>query len=138
MPASTSAPDRARLPAMIDPDETRLFEHERSLASLVGQTVDEARSLVSAEVALYKARFAERLTAYQGAVTFFAIAGVLALCGLIALLVGLILSLATLIGPGLATTAVVVTVFAIAGVLAMIGKRRLAPAAPNPKPDDAR
>ena len=55
-----------------------------------------------------------------------AIAGVLALCGFIALLVGLILSLATLIGPGLATAAVTIVVFAIAGLLAMIGKGRLA------------
>ena len=113
-----------------------MFEHERSLASLVGQTVDDARGLVSAEIALYKARLAERLTAYQGAITFFAIAGVLGLCGLIALLVGLILSLATLIGPGLATAAVVLSVFAIAGVLAMIGKRRLAPPKLGIQPDN--
>ncbi|WP_254604984.1 phage holin family protein [Sphingomonas bacterium] len=106
---------------------------DESLASLVGRTIEDARAVVSAEIALYKARAGERITAYKGAVTFFAIAGVLALCGFIALLVGLILSLATLIGPGLATAAVVLTVFALAGVLAMIGKGRLAP----PKLDGA-
>ena len=105
---------------MIDSSDTRLFEHERTLASLVGQAVDDGRSLVTAEMALYKARMAERLTAYRGAIVFFAVAGVLGLCGLIALLVGLILSLATLIGPGLATAAVVLSVLAIAGVLAMM------------------
>ena len=108
---------------------------EPSLASLVGRTIEDGRAVVSAEIALYKAKTAERLTAYKGAVTFFAIAGVLALCGFIALLVGLILSLATLIGPGLATLAVVVTVFAIAGVLAMVGKGRLASPRPDVKPD---
>lgn len=98
-----------------------------SVGTLVGRTIEDARALVTAEIALYKARLGERLTAYKGAITFFAIAGVLALCALIALLVGLILSLATLIGPGLATAAVVLTVLVVAGILAMIGKRRLAP-----------
>lgn len=129
MPASTSARDTASLDGRsgmtgpVDPDD------EPGIASLVGRALEDARGLAAAEVALYKARFAERLTAYRGAITFFAIAGVLALAALVALLVGLILSLATLIGPGLATAAVVVGVFAIAGVLAWIGKRRLAPPA---------
>ncbi len=132
MPASTSAPDRAAPGHVVI---ERSDEHpvgEESLGSLVGRTIEDARALATAEIALYKAKAGERLTAYRGAITFFAIAGVLALCGLIALLVGLILSLATLIGPGLATAAVVFAVFAVAGVLAMIGKGRLAP----PKPGD--
>ena len=112
---------------VIDPAEVSAHGEEEGLGSLVGRTVEDARRLVAAEIALFKARAAERLTAYRGAITFFAIAGVLALAALIALLVGLILSLATLIGPGLATAAVVVSVLAIAGVLAMIGKGRLAP-----------
>lgn len=113
--------------AVIEPDEVFPDGGQEGLGSLVGRTVEDARRLVTAEIALFKARAAERLTAYRGAITFFAIAGVLALAALIALLVGLILSLATLIGPGLATAAVVLAVLAIAGVLAMIGKSRLAP-----------
>ena len=99
---------------------------ERVICALVGSVVEDARALVSAEIELYKARIGERLAAYRGAVVLFAIAGTLGLCGFIALLVGLILSLATLIGPGLATAAVTLTVFAIAGVLAVLGKGRLA------------
>lgn len=110
---------------MIDDDgESGL---ELGLGALVGRTIDDGRAVVVAEIALFKARIAERLTAYRGAATFFAIAGILALCGLIAMLVGLILSLATLIGPGLATVAVVGTVFVIAAILGFIGKGRLAP-----------
>lgn len=112
---------------MIEAEDAARPDEELSLASLAGQAIDDVRSLVAAEIELAKARAAERITAYRGAVTFFAVAGVLALAGLIALLVGLILSLATLIGPGLATTAVVAGVFAIAIVLAIIGKGRLAP-----------
>lgn len=110
---------------------TRTIEHaaeEESVAALVGQLVDDTRDLASAEIALYKAKAAERVGAYKSAILFFAVAGVLALAALIALLVGLILSLATLIGPGLATAAVVVTVLVIAAVLGIIGKGRLAPA----------
>jgi hypothetical protein len=106
----------------------RPMTDEEGLATLVAQLVDDARGLASAEVALVKARVGERTSAYKNAAIFFVVAGVLALAGLIALLVGLILSLATLIGPGLATAAVVLAVFAIAGVLAIIGKGRLAPA----------
>ena len=104
---------------------------EEGIGALVSQLVDDARGLASAEVALVKARIGERTSAYKNAAIFFAIAGVLALSALIALLVGLILSLATLIGPGLATAAVVVGTLAIAAVLAMIGKGRLAPGNPQ-------
>jgi hypothetical protein len=99
---------------------------EPTVASLVTQLIDDTREVVSAEVGLQKARLGERLVAYKGAAIFFAIAGVLALAALIALLVGLILSLATLIGPGWATLAVVGVTLLIAGILAMIGKSRLA------------
>ena len=104
---------------------------DESIATLVTQLVDDARGLASAEVALVKARVGERASAYRNAAIFFVVAGVLALAGLIALLVGLILSLATLIGPGLATAAVVLGVFAIVGVLAIVGKGRLAPGTPR-------
>ena len=121
MPASTSAPD---LPV---PERDLVVTDEAPLGSLIGDAVADARALVAAEIELGKARLGERVTAYKGAVTFFAIAGVLALAALIALLVGLILSLATLIGPGLATAAVVLGTLVIAGILALIGKGRLAP-----------
>lgn len=105
---------------------------EPGLSTLVTQLIDDTREVVSAEVAVHKARLGERIAAYKGAVVFFAIAGVLALAALIALLVGLILTLATLIGPGLATLAVVVGALAIAGVLGIVGKGRLAaPAIPE-------
>jgi len=51
----------------------------------------------------------------------------LALAALIALLVGAILTLATLVGPGWATAIVVLVVLAIAGALAMVGKSKLKP-----------
>ncbi len=112
--------------AVIDP-----ATEDEGIAALVSQLVDDARGLAGAEVALVKARVGERVAAYRNAAVFFVIAGVLALAALIALLVGLIMSLATLIGPGLATAAVVFGVLALAAVLAIIGKGRLTPAKPR-------
>lgn len=130
---ATVAPSIAGSEVRREPDPTP----EPGLAALVTQLVDDSRELVSAEVALYKAKAGERLAAYKGAAIFFGIAGVLALAALIAMLVGLILSLATLIGPGLATLAVVGVTLVIAGVLAMIGKGRLAAPKPTPAKEGA-
>lgn len=99
-----------------------------TLPDLVGRLVDDARGVVSAEVELYKAKAGERVSAYRSAAVFFVAAGVLALAALVALLVGLILTLSTLIGPGYATAIVVVAVLVIAAVLAIVGKSRLRPA----------
>lgn len=107
-----------------------LIDHpgeDANVAALMSRLVDETRTLAGAEIALYKARIGERASAFKNAAIFFAVAGVLALAGLVALLVGLILSLATLVGPGFATAIVVVVVFAVAGVLGVVGKGKLAP-----------
>lgn len=114
---------------MIDPDATiDVVAEGEPVSSLVGRLVDETRSLASAEIALYKARIGERASAYRNAAIFFAVAGTLALAALIAMLVGAILSLATLVGPGYATALVVVSVLVLAAILAMVGKGKLAPA----------
>jgi len=106
-------------------------EAEESVSTLVTRLVAESRDLAQAEVALYKAKAGERITAFRNAAVFFGAAAVLALSAVTALLVGLIMTLATLVGPGWATLIVVVGVLVIAGVLAMIGKGRLAPAKPG-------
>ncbi|SEN19971.1 Putative Holin-X, holin superfamily III [Sphingomonas gellani] len=104
---------------------------DEGVATLVHRLVADSRLLAQAEIALYKAKAAERIDAYKNAAIFFAVAGVLALSALIALLVGLIMTLATLIGPGFATAAVVVGTLVVAGILGMIGKGKLAPATPQ-------
>lgn len=101
------------------------FDGEESLTSIVGRLAGETQALATAQVAVYKAKFGETASAYKSAAMFFAVAGVLALAALIALLVGAILTVATLVGPGWATAIVVVAVLALAGVLAMIGKSKL-------------
>ena len=106
-------------------DPVMLTGEDESLSSIVGRLATETKSLATAEVAVYKAKFGETASAYKSAAMFFAVAGTLALAALIALLVGAILTLATLVGPGWSTVIVVVAVLALAGILAMIGKSKL-------------
>lgn len=101
--------------------------HDEGVGTLVHRAVEDARELARAELALVKAKAGERATAYKNAAIFFGAAAVLALSAVTALLVGLILSLATLLGPGGATAIVVIATFIIAGVLALVGKGKLAP-----------
>ena len=103
-----------------------------SVGTLVQQLAADAREFATAEVEVAKAKALEKVTRYKNAGIFFAAAGVLSLAALIALLVGLILTVATLVGPGLATLIVIGTTLAIAGVLAWIGKGRLTPAPVKP------
>jgi len=110
-------------------DAARPDASSLGVSGLVSQLTDDAKEFARAEVALQKAKVGAAVGRYKNAVIFFAVAGVLALAGLIALLVGLIETLATKVGPGLATLIVVGIVFTTAGVLAVIGKNRLTPQA---------
>lgn len=125
---ATAIPDRSAGAAVAGGEGRPRAVHlsDESVPELVGRLVEDTRGLVSAEVELQKAKLSERVSAYKTAAIFFAAAGVLGLCALIALLVGLIMTLATLIGPGFATAVVVIVVLTVAGVLAMIGRGKLA------------
>jgi uncharacterized membrane protein YqjE len=107
---------------------------DTSIGTLVSRLVQQMRTLAGAEVALFKARAGERFVAYKGAAIMFAVAGLLALLAAIGLTVGAILSLATVIGPGWATLAVVAVLLAVALVIALVGKSRLSPADRSARP----
>lgn len=80
---------------------------EDSIAELVGKLIDEGREVARTEVALYKQIARRRSAKAKSGLVFVAAAGMLGLLAGIGLVVGLILSLATLIGPLLATLAIV-------------------------------
>ncbi len=103
-----------------------MFGEQPGVTTLVGRLVDESRTLVSAEVALYRAKATERLSAYKSAIVFFVVAGILALAALIALLVGLVMALSTVLHPIWATLIVVGVVLVLAAILGIVGKGRLA------------
>ncbi len=110
---------------MRDPVDLRDGGFPDGIPQLVTQLASDARDVAKAEIALAKAKAMFAVTRYKSAVIRFAVAGVLALAALIALLVGTILSLATLIGPGWATAAVVGVVLIVAGLFALSGKKAL-------------
>lgn len=103
----------------------RTGAEEAGIGQLVAQLAGDAREMAQAEIALVKARATFAVTRYKWAAVYFAVAGVLGLAAFIALLVGLIIALTTLIGPWLATLAVVGVVLVVAGILAMLGKGQL-------------
>lgn len=87
-----------------------------SIADLVSRAVDEGRAYARAEVDLYKAIARHRASRAKGGVVALAAGAVLGWFAATALVFGLVLALATLIGPLLAGLAVA----AVLGIAAFI------------------
>jgi hypothetical protein len=80
---------------------------EESIADLVGRLIDEGREVARTEVNLYKQIALRRTAKAKSGLILVVAAGLVALLAGIGLVVGLIMALATLIGPLAATLAVV-------------------------------
>lgn len=98
---------------------------EESIGDLFHQLVADARDYVAAEVKVLKEMALARVGESKVGIGLIAAGAVLALGGLIALLVALVLWLAPLIGPVGAGLAVLVGAVAIGGVLIKIGAGKL-------------
>lgn len=102
-----------------------------SVPALVTQLLHDGVDLVRAEVRLAKARAGAKLAEVKVGAIFLAAAALIAFLGLIGLVVGLVMALATLVGPGFAGLIVLVVALLIAGVLGLLGAKRLS-AKPQP------
>ncbi|WP_197054228.1 phage holin family protein [Sphingomonas sp. 37zxx] len=104
-----------------DPDQP-------GVATLVARTVEDAKRWSRAEIAYYKALAGDRGKDVGTGMGLGIAAIVLGQAALIAALVGIVLTLSPLIGPGWATLAVVLATLALAGLLAWmaVGKMRRA------------
>ena len=94
---------------MADAGEPR----DESIGELLGRLADDGRAYVKAELGVYRAIAARRAARARSGLISLAIGAVLLISSITALLLGLVLWLATLIGPllaGLAVTAVLVLV----------------------------
>ena len=80
---------------------------EESIADLVGKLIDEGREVARTEVNLYKQIALRRTAKAKSGLILVVAAGLVGWFAGIALTVGLVLSLATLIGPLAATLAIV-------------------------------
>lgn len=104
---------------------------EPGLTALVTQLAGDAREVARSELALVKAKVGAAAGRYRTAAIYFAIAGTLGLASLIALLVGLILTLSPMVGAGFATAIVVGVVTVIIAILGLCGKAALTPKGPT-------
>jgi hypothetical protein len=104
---------------------------DEGLGTVVGRVVEDAKAYARAEVTLWKTVASTRGSQAGIAAGLAVGAVVVALSAVTALLVGAILSLRPLMGPGWATLLVVVVALGIAAILARIAlasfKRVVAP-----------
>lgn len=98
---------------------------ERPVGELVNQLIDDAKAYARAEFELVKAIGRAKASALALPAALFGAAFVFALAAITALGVGVVLALATLIGPLLAGLAGMLIFVAIAGGLTWFALRRL-------------
>jgi hypothetical protein len=89
---------------------------EESIGDLFHQLVDDGRTLVGAEVNLYRQIALSRASKAKNGIIALAAAGFLAYAGLIAFLVGVVMGLADFLGPVLGG----LVVLAVTGIVAYI------------------
>lgn len=97
---------------------------ERSLVDDVRQLASDGRTLLEAELAYQKSRAAVAGQGAKGIAGWGALALALVFFALMALVMGLLLSLSDLIGPWLATLAVVLGTLLAAGLAGLAAARR--------------
>ena len=98
---------------------------EESIGTLIGRLVEDGKAYARAEIGYYRTLAAAKLSEAKAGLILGAAALVIALCTVTALLVGLILSLTPLIGPGLATLAVVFGALLLSGLLGWLAVRHI-------------
>jgi len=99
---------------------------DSSIGDLFGQLVDDGRSLVRAEVDLYKQVALYRAGKAKSGIAALVAGGLLAYAGLIAALVGLVMGLADIVGPVLGGLIVLVVCGIIAFLLFRYGAGKMA------------
>lgn len=111
---------------MGDEDDTRVSTSSRpSVPDLFAQLIADAREWVKAEIALIKCRGEALVESLRTAVILIVSAVMLATVALFALAIGLILALATFVGPAWATAIVVASLLLLAALFGWLGWKRL-------------
>ena len=100
-------------------------QQDEGVGALVSRAIAEGRDYAQAEIGYWQALAADRLADVRSLATF-GIAALLVLnAAVIALVLGMLLILTPLVGPGLATLIVVIAFLGIAGVLGWIALKHL-------------
>lgn len=90
---------------------------DESIGALLGQVVDDAEAFIKAEVELYRAEAFHRMAGYRKYLIFAAVGGLLSLCAVILLLIGVVFLLAPFITIAGAAFLVAALALAVAGIL---------------------
>jgi hypothetical protein len=98
-------------------------DQEESIGALFGRLVEDGKGFARAEIGYYRAVAVDKLAQAKAGLILGGAAVLLALAAAIALIVGLVMTLATLVGPGWATLIVVVATIAIAALLGWLACR---------------
>ncbi|WNV89151.1 phage holin family protein [Umezawaea sp. Da 62-37] len=109
---------------------------EASTAQLVGKLSEQVSRLAQEEIKLAVAELQAKGKKVGVGAGLFGGAGVLAWFGIMSLIAGLVLLLATVMAPWLAAFVVAVGVFVIAGIVALVGKKQIDKGTP-PVPEQA-
>ena len=99
---------------------------EESIGELLGRLVEDGKGYARAEIGYYRTLVTSKLGDAKAGVAMGAVALVLVLSAIGALLVGLILTLETLVGPGFATLIVIGVTLVLAGLLGWLAYRHIA------------
>lgn len=99
-------------------------QDEEGVGALIARAVADGRAYADAEIAYWRALALDRLADVRGLAIYGVVALLLVNAAAIALIVGLILTLSPLVGPGLATLIVVLVAAAAAGYCGWAGLKR--------------
>lgn len=98
---------------------------DESIGDLFGRLVDDAKGFGHAEIDYYRTLVRERLRAAKTSLWMGAVAMSLALAASVALVVGLVLTLAPRVGPGWATLIVVSVALGAASLMGWLAWRQI-------------
>ena len=111
---------------------------QESIPALVSRLIDDGEQFVRAELKLYRARLFSRLDEARNAIILIVVALSLVQATIVAALVGLLIILRPVLGPGGATAAVIVAGLGVAALLAFVAWRFLLKATEIKAKDDRR
>ena len=100
-------------------------DNQESIGALLSRLVEDGKSFARAEIGYYRTLVLAKLGEATGGLVLGVVALVLVLSAVTALLVGLILTLATLVGPGFATLIVILATLVVAGLLGWLAYRHM-------------
>ena len=106
-------------------DQAEPPHEERPVGDLVHQLVEEGKAYARAEIGLAQAIVAEKAKALALPAALFGVAFILALAAITALAVGVVMALATFLGPLLAGIVGLLIFAALAGGLGWYGAQRV-------------